>query len=286
MTNTFTSSLPQASSLPADDISEAFADLRPIDLDLEELKALASIKAAVNTEKADIDKATLTHVEIFAPKFSHLTNANHTPLVISEPSAGNPNVSDMPLMGEPTSIQLMRVAKKPTITNDISTNSNISEEVDNSLSFNQISNLNHSDLPHAPKPSSLIDSDDIPIVVTSELEEPLTTGRRLMDMVLVGLIFAVIGGSIDWIINIAKAVMGVTSESIWFFVYFMGILGLVLGWLMGTKALDVVFGLFRTTPTENNPSNDDDSFSSGIMKAIGFGLLIGVMGWFLMMILV
>lgn len=121
--------------------------------------------------------------------------------------------------------------------------------------------------------------------VDGNLDERLTFGKRLLDMLLVGVLFGFFGLVIDWVVNIIKNLNNTHgSQMAWFFVYFMGGLGLILGWLMGVKALDVVFGLFRTTATDH-PSNDEDIFSSGIMRAIGFGLLIGIVGWLLMMLM-
>lgn len=147
--------------------------------------------------------------------------------------------------------------------------------------YNRDNFLNHMDA--QSRYNAIVKS---PVSNNVALEEPLTLSRRLMDMLLVGLGFALFGVVIDWVVNLVKSLNGNTGETVWFFVYFMGILGAILGFAIGTKAFDVVFGLFRTTPAENNPNSEDNSFSGGLMKAIGFGLLIGILGWLLMMMLV
>lgn len=106
----------------------------------------------------------------------------------------------------------------------------------------------------------------------------------LLNSVLVVAIFAITGLLIDFLFNVVRAVSGIHSNSTWVFFPLLSLLGLVLGVFFGTKALDVIFGIFHSTSNENNPSHDDGSFSGGIFKAIGFGLLIAIVGWLAMMI--
>ncbi|MFW2177184.1 MULTISPECIES: hypothetical protein [unclassified Moraxella] len=109
---------------------------------------------------------------------------------------------------------------------------------------------------------------------------------RLWQMLGVTLIFAIFGSLLDWLTNLIKLFGSVgNAEMVWLFLPILTVLGLVSGWFFGTKAVDMIFGLFRTTPYENNPSNDDYSFSSGLLKAMGIGLLLGLMGWVLLLML-
>lgn len=112
-----------------------------------------------------------------------------------------------------------------------------------------------------------------------------TVGKRCLHMMLVGAIFALVGLLVDWVINLSKAFGESNSaEMVWFFLPCLAVLGVVLGWFFGAKALDVVFGMFNITLDEKHP-NDDDGFSSGLLKAIGFGLSIAIVGWLILMML-
>ncbi|ELA09483.1 hypothetical protein MOMA_03735 [Moraxella macacae 0408225] len=112
-----------------------------------------------------------------------------------------------------------------------------------------------------------------------------TFSKRCLHTALVGSIFALVGLLVDWIINLSK-VFGEhnSAETLWFFFPCLAILGVVFGWFFGTRALDVVFGMFNFTLDESRP-NDDDGFSSGLFKAIGFGLSIGMIGWLILLML-
>lgn len=134
----------------------------------------------------------------------------------------------------------------------------------------------------APAPALMTSSK--PKAVPLIREKPPTLGRRLLNMLLVGLIYGFIGMVLDWVINLVKVVGSTHSSSmLWFFSYILLILGLVLGWLFGTRALNAIFGLFT-----NNASrfDDGDIFSAGLMRAVGIGLVFGIIGWLLMMMLV
>lgn len=125
-----------------------------------------------------------------------------------------------------------------------------------------------------------------PNTTVAVIDKPkISFSQWLLNSVLVSAIFALTGLLIDFLFNIFRALNGVHSESVWLFFPILSLLGLVFGVFFGTKALDVIFGIFHNTSIENNPSYDDGSFSGGILKATGFGLLIAIVGWLSMMIL-
>lgn len=146
-------------------------------------------------------------------------------------------------------------------------------------------------LPVAPVPPSqpvvpaAMKSPNLDKLAVPALEEkPPTIGKRVLNMLLVGLIYGLIGVLIDWVINLVK-VTGSTHSSgmLWFFSYVLLILGLVLGWFFGNRALNAIFGLFTSNA---NRFDDSDVFSAGILRAIGIGLVFGVVSWLLLMLFV
>lgn len=160
-------------------------------------------------------------------------------------------------------------------------------ELDAVLTDTHTTRVLHS-VPNQPSVNPPLDkvmTADTPMVVYDDTES-LSLGRRLFNAILVAGVYGVVGVVIDWLINLAKLFGGNSSaEIVWLFLPILAVMGLIFGALWGTKALDVLFGLFRTTPATVNPNNDDSSFSAGIMRAAGFGLLIGIVGWLAMMML-
>ena len=109
-----------------------------------------------------------------------------------------------------------------------------------------------------------------------------TFGRRVLNSLSVGFIFAIIGLLVDWGVSITQAVANVSGETNWFFLPCFGIIGLILGFLFGAKALDVIFANFRSTDDDHT---GDDGFAMGLFKAIGIGLGVAIIGWIIMMML-
>lgn len=244
-------------------------DMVPVDLDIEALKAINSVSSPLSdSTNHRVDSTNINH-HTKAPNIAQATKAATSTVLVYQPTSSMPPISDDHLIEKPTIAATLPAQKKQAW-------------------FEQPQNNWRQEPPSPPtligKKVASRQSTKPSVVMPYDNDEPLTLSKRLMDMVSVGFIFAFIGIVIDWVINIIKSFSAIASgDMVWLFVYIMGGLGLILGGLMGTKALDVVFGLFRRSSHDTSLVNDDDGFSSGIMKAIGFGLILGIVGWLLMM---
>lgn len=250
----------------------------PIDLDVEAVKAMRAVQQQVNLEVATLQATAPVTKTSSALVMTHSPHPEtHSDVIlptatsIAQPTKGNNQTT-------------IRHTIEPNVANGVADISHESVETDTAGIHQPIAPqpTQHTSFSEQPVDNSTL----ITVVPDHSDIEPTSFFRRLMNGLLVGLVYAVIGTIIDWVVNLAKTFSGNNSaEMVWLFMPILGLMGMVFGVLFGTRALDVIFGIFRTTPTENNPSNDDDSFSSGLFKAVGIGLLIGVIGWLLMMVM-
>lgn len=110
-------------------------------------------------------------------------------------------------------------------------------------------------------------------------------GERWFNVFLVMLVFSGFGLLIDGCINFSKAMFSFgSSEIFWLFLPVMAFLGLLLGIIFGTKALDALFIIFRGQQTYDGLNQA--SISYPILKAIGVGLLLSIATWFVVMLFV
>lgn len=118
-------------------------------------------------------------------------------------------------------------------------------------------------------------------MTAEETELPHGWWDRLLQAFMVTLIYAAIGFLVDGIIYVVKAMVSVAPVQIfWLFLPLLVGIGLILGWLIGGRALDALLIPFQT---RNNPNFDEASFGYGIMKALGLGLILAVLGWLILM---
>lgn len=97
-----------------------------------------------------------------------------------------------------------------------------------------------------------------------------------------GVMLGMVGGLIDVMLMVIGSLTTTISTIQWLFTPILAVMGVLLGLFAGNHAGGHAMQLFHVFGSDNSYDNNDDA---GILKAIGFGLMLSCLGYVMLMMM-